>query len=89
MTLFGSNSRNMSVLFYMNSDKKCCAYGSISLKLSVLFDMNSDKNCVVLFCINSLKVPELFHNNSKIIQLLFSKPCIFVNLLKTEVFYSH
>ena len=56
---------------------------STSLKVSVLFDMNSDKKCVLLLCINSLKVSELFHMNSKIIQLLFSKSCILMNLLKT------
>ena len=51
----------MSVLFYVNSDKKCILFGIISLKVSVLFDTNSDnKKYVVLFCINSLKVSELF-----------------------------
>ena len=66
----------------------CVLCGSIYLKNSVLFDMNSDNKCVVLFCINSLKVSELFHMNSKIFQLLFFKSCILVNLLKIEVFYS-
>ena len=31
----------------------------------------------------------IFPNRSKIILLLFSKSCIFVNLLKTEVLCSH
>ena len=79
----------MSLSLYVNSDKKCVLFGSISLKVSVLFDMNSDKRCVVLFCINSPKVSELFHMNSKIIQLLLSKSCILVNLLKTEILYSN
>ena len=57
---------------------KVCLVCSISLKVSVLFDMNSDNECVVLFCINSLNVSELFHVTSKIIQLLFSKTCILV-----------
>ena len=77
----------MSVSFYMNPDKKCLMW-SVSLKLSALLDMYCDKKYVVLLSINSLKVSELFHMNSKIIQL-FSKFCIFVNLLKTDVFYSH
>ena len=77
----------MSVSFYMNPDKKGLVW-SVSLKLSALLDMYCDKKYVVLLSINSLKVSELFHMNSKIIQL-FSKFCIFVNLLKTDVFYSH
>ena len=59
----------MPALFYMNSDKKYVLFGSISRKVSVLFDLNSGKKCVVLFCINSQKVSELFHINFKIIQL--------------------
>ena len=89
VVFFGSNSPKMSVFFYMNSDKKCLLFGSISLKVSLLFDMNSDKKCVVLFCITSLKVSESFHINTKIIQFLFFKSYILVNLLKTEVLYSH
>ena len=53
----------------MNSDKKCVLFGSVPLKDSVLFDMNSDKRFVILFCIRSLKMSELFHLNSKIIEL--------------------
>ena len=64
-------------------------FGSASLKVSVLFDVNSNKKCEVLFCMSTLKVSELFHVNSKIIPLLFSKSCIPVNLLKTEVLYRH
>ena len=69
--------------------QKCVLFGSASLKVSVLFDVNSNKKCVVLFCVNTLKVSELFHMNSKIIPLLFSKSCIPVNLLKTEVLYRY
>ena len=45
--------------------------GSNSPNMSELFDMSSDQKCVVLFCINSLKVSELFPMNCKINQLLF------------------
>ena len=38
---------------------------------------------------NSLKVSEVFHLNSKIIQLLFSRSCITVNLLKVEFLHSY
>ena len=44
-------------------------------KMSVLFGMNSDKKCIVLFCIKCLNVSELFHMNSKTIELL-SKYCL-------------
>ena len=87
VVLFGINSPKVSVLFYMNSDKKCVLFGSISVEVSVLFDMNSFKKCVVLFCTNSVMVSELFHMNSKIIPLLFSKSWILVNLPKTEILY--
>ena len=51
--------------------------GSNSLKVSVQYYLIR----IVLFCVNSLKVSELFYMNSKIIQLLFFKSCILVNLL--------
>ena len=89
VVLFGINLTKMPVLFYNELRKKSVLCGSISLKISVLFDMNSDKTCVVLFCINSLKVSKLLHMNSKIIQLLFSRSCILVNLFKTEAVHSH
>ena len=69
VVLFGSNSLKMSVLLYTNFDKKmsCVVW-------TVLFDMNSDKKYVGLFSIDTLKVSELFHMSSKIMQLLlFSK----------------
>ena len=69
IVLFGSNFPKISILYYMNSDKKCVLFGSVPLKVSVLFDMNSDKRFVILFCIRSLKMSELFHMNSKIIEL--------------------
>ena len=57
-----------------------------SQKMPGSSDIISDKKCLALFCNNSLKVSELFYMNSKIIQLLFSKFCILVNLLKTGAF---
>ena len=90
VVLFGNNSPKMSVLFYMNSGKKCVLLSCVSLKVSVLIDINSDKKCVVLFYIISQKVSELFHMNFKIIQLLFNlknmyHSCTLVNLLQTSL----
>ena len=63
VVLFGSNSLKMSVLFYMNYDKKDVLFGRISRKVSV-FDVNTDKKwVVVLLSINSLKLSELFDIN--------------------------
>ena len=73
IVLFGSNSPKISVLFYMNSEKKSVLFGSFPLKVLVLFDMNSDKRFVILFCIRSLQMSELFQMNSKIIALLVVK----------------
>ena len=87
--MFDSNSPKMQVLFHTNSDKKFILFDGISLEVSVLFDMNSEKKFLVLFCIDSLKVLELFQMNSKIIQLLFYKFSILVNLHKTEVLHGY
>ena len=76
IVLFGSNSPKISVLFYMNSEKKSVLFGSVPLKVLVLFDMNSDKRFVILFCTRSLQMSELFHMNSKIIALLVFKSCL-------------
>ena len=80
VVLFGSNSPKMSVLFRMSSDKKCVLFGSVPLKISIFFDMNSGKRFVVLFCIYSQIVSEVFHMNSKVITLLFSKSCLVFEL---------
>ena len=73
IVLFGSNSPKISVLFYVNSEKKSVLFGSFPLKVLVLFDMNSDKRFVILFCIRSLQMSELFQMNPKIIALLVVK----------------
>ena len=80
VVLFGSSYPKMSVLLYMNSDKKCVLFGRVPLKVLVLFDMNSDKKFVVLFCINSLKMSEMLHINSKITALLVLKSCFVCEL---------
>ena len=67
--LFGSNSLKMSVLFYMNSDKKFVVLFYInSLKVSELFDMNF-KIMQLLFCksciLKNLVETEVFYNYYK------------------------
>ena len=86
VVLFGSNSPKMSVLLYMNSDKKCILFsGSIPLKASVLFDTRKG---VSYYFVLTLWMCQNWNMNSKIIQLLFSKFCIFANLLKAEVLWA-
>ena len=91
IVLFGSNSPKISVLFYVNSEKKSVLFGSVPLKVLVLFDMNSDKRFLILFCIRSLQMSELFHMNSKIIALLVFKSCLvcerFERLFWKTIFY--
>ena len=71
----------MSVLLYTNFDKKNALRGMNTIAWYELWQKH-----VGLFSIDTLKVSELFHMSSKIMQLLFSKSQILVNLLLRYIY---